>query len=61
VHIKTEYDYRFICDRKDDVIEILKKRHAEIKNQNIPVFGVPKGNLRYVIIFNIFIKRLHNN
>lgn len=24
IHIPTEYDYRFVCDRREEVIDILK-------------------------------------
>lgn len=24
IHVPTEYDYRFICDRREEVIDILK-------------------------------------
>lgn len=46
VHVSGEYDYRFICDRRDEVIEILKQRFIELRNQNVPIFGIVKGNLK---------------
>ena len=46
IHVQGEYDYRFICDRRDEVIEILKQRYIEVRNQNLPIFGIVKGNLK---------------
>jgi hypothetical protein len=33
-------------DRRDEVIEILKIRFLEMKRENLPIFGISKGNLR---------------
>lgn len=31
IHIKSAYDYRFITDKRDEVVELLKQRYVEIK------------------------------
>lgn len=46
VHVAGEYDYRFVCNKRDEVMEILKQRYIELMKQNLPVFGISKGNLK---------------
>lgn len=53
-----EYDYRFVSDRyaishlivfifrREEVIDTLKHRFAEKMNQNLPIFGIDKPNLK---------------
>ncbi len=46
IHIPSEYDYRFISDRRDEIIEILKQRFIEKMSLNLPIFGIPSPDLR---------------
>ena len=45
VHVKGEYDYRFICEMRDDMFEQIKACYFHLMNENLPVFGVP-GKLK---------------
>ncbi len=46
LHIPQEYDYRFICEYRDQVVDILKRLFAEKYKKNLPVYGIDKPNLR---------------
>ena len=41
VHVKDEYDYRFICEERDELFEALKQCYFNIMNDNLPIYGVP--------------------
>ena len=41
VHVRGEYDYRFICELRDDMFEQIKACYFHLMNENLPVFGVP--------------------
>ena len=41
VHVKDEYDYRFICEERDELFEALKQCYFNIMNANLPIYGVP--------------------
>ena len=45
VHVKGEYDYRFICETMDELFEQIKACYFHLMNENLPVFGVP-GKLK---------------
>lgn len=45
VHVKGEYDYRFICDQRDEMFEQIKACYFHLNNENLPVYGVP-GKLK---------------
>ena len=45
VHVKGEYDYRFICELRDDMFEQIKACYFHLMNDNLPVYGVP-GKLK---------------
>ena len=45
VHVKGEYDYRFICDLRDEMFEQIKACYFHLMNENLPVYGVP-GKLK---------------
>jgi hypothetical protein len=34
-----------VC-RRDEIVEILKIRYAEKQQDNLPIFGIDKGNLQ---------------
>ena len=41
VHVRAEYDYRFICEMRDELFEQLKACYFHLLNTNLPVYGVP--------------------
>ena len=45
VDVRGEYDYRFICELRDDMFEQIKACYFHLMNENLPVFGVP-GKLK---------------
>ena len=45
VHVRGEYDYRFICEMRDDMFEQIKACFFHLMNENLPVFVVP-GKLK---------------
>jgi len=40
VHVHDEYDYRFICQVRDELFDCLKQVYFLATNKNLPVFGV---------------------
>ena len=42
IHCPKEYDYRYLSEKRSEIIEILKHRYAEKMNQNLPIYGVEK-------------------
>ena len=45
VHVRGEYDYRFICELRDDMFDQIKACYFHLMNENLPVYGVP-GKLK---------------
>jgi len=45
VHVKDEYDYRFNCEKREELFEHLKECFFNLMNENLPIFGVP-GNVK---------------
>lgn len=45
IHVRDEYDYRFLIDHRQEAIEIIKHAFADCTRQNLPVFGIPKDSL----------------
>lgn len=45
VHVKGEYDYRFICEMREEMFEQIKACFFHLMNANLPVYGVP-GKLK---------------
>ena len=45
MHVRGEYDYRFICELRDDMFEQIKACYFHLMNENLPVYGVP-GKLK---------------
>jgi hypothetical protein len=41
VHVKDEYDYRFVCEKREELFEQLKACYFSITNKNLPIYGVP--------------------
>lgn len=48
LHVLSEYDYRFISERRDEIMEVIKYRYAEKQKANLPIFGIKSQNLRGV-------------
>jgi len=44
--LPEEYDYRYLSDRRDDIIDIIKRRFFDIKKKNLPMFGTSNSNLK---------------
>jgi Unconventional myosin tail, actin- and lipid-binding len=45
LHVNKEYDYRFMSERREEIIHILKQHFAERNGINLPIFGIDKVNL----------------
>jgi len=43
--VNREYDYRFMSDKREEIINILKHNFAERNGINLPIFGVQSANL----------------
>lgn len=41
VHVKDEYDYRFVCEKREELFEHLKACYFTLMNKNLPIYGVP--------------------
>jgi Unconventional myosin tail, actin- and lipid-binding len=42
LHIKEGHDYRFVSERRAEIIELLKHHYADVMKQNLPIFAVEK-------------------
>ena len=40
VHVKNEYDYRFVSESKDELFDHIKACYFHMMNANLPVYGV---------------------
>lgn len=47
VHVKNEYDYRFICEDRDKLFLSLKAVYFTKMNQNLPIYDVPDNMSKY--------------
>lgn len=45
VHVRDEYDYRFMCNVRDELFECLKQVYYLATGKNLPVYGV-EGKLK---------------
>ena len=43
VHVKDEYDYRFVCEMREELFEQLKSCYFNLMNANLPIYGVPSN------------------
>ena len=41
VHVDGEYDYRFICQKREELFDSFKAVYFKIKNENLPIYSVP--------------------
>ena len=46
VHVPTEYDYRFISDKRDEIMEIIKRVYHTNKGENMPVYHCSSKDLK---------------
>jgi hypothetical protein len=46
VHFKDEYDYRFICENRDEMFESLKAVYFLQMNTNLPIYAVSEKHLK---------------
>jgi len=46
VHVKQEYDYRFVCEERDEFFAALKKVFYDVTGENLPIYGVPHAKLK---------------
>jgi len=47
VHVKDEYDYRFICEDRDRLFDSLKAVYFTKMNKNLPIYDVPENLSQY--------------
>lgn len=47
VHVKNEYDYRFICEERDKLFLQIKAVFFNKMNQNLPIYDVPENLKNY--------------
>ena len=40
-HVNNEYDYRFVCEKREELFDHLKECYFTLMNENLPIFGVP--------------------
>ena len=45
MHVPSEYDYRFVSDRREEIIKVVKEVYGEVTGRNVGVYGVEKGDL----------------
>jgi hypothetical protein len=45
LHVNKEYDYRFMSERREEIIRVLKEHYATRNGINLPIFGVEKASL----------------
>jgi len=41
VHVRSEYDYHFECDKRTEIFNAVKFVYHQENNSNLPVYGVP--------------------
>lgn len=47
VHVKDEYDYRFICEEREKLFVQIKAVYFTKMNRNLPIYDVPDGLNKY--------------
>ena len=40
-HVKDEYDYRFVCEKREELFSHIKECYFTLMNENLPIYGVP--------------------
>lgn len=46
IHVDGEYDYRYLCNDRDHVIQTLRALHYNLKQEKLPIYSV-NGALEY--------------
>lgn len=46
VHVRTQYDYRFMSEKREQIITVLKCLWAMKKKANLPVFDIQENHLK---------------
>ena len=46
VHVPTEYDYRFLSERRDEIMDTIKRVYYHSKSENIPVYHTDAKDLK---------------
>lgn len=47
VHVKDEYDYRFICEDREKLFTQIKAVYFNTCNKNLPIYDVPESLQKY--------------
>lgn len=47
LHVKDEYDYRFICDVREALFDSVKACYFQKENENLPIYVVPEALKKY--------------
>eukprot|EP01022_Parablepharisma_sp_SALTPOND_P001208 TRINITY_DN105842_c1_g1_i1.p1 TRINITY_DN105842_c1_g1~~TRINITY_DN105842_c1_g1_i1.p1 ORF type:complete len:530 (-),score=62.70 TRINITY_DN105842_c1_g1_i1:52-1641(-) len=45
IHIPSEYDYRYVGELREEVIQTLKEQYLKNYGKNLPIYGVPEASL----------------
>lgn len=45
LHVNKSYDYRFLSEKREEIIDILKQRFAEKMKDNLAIYGIDKATL----------------
>jgi hypothetical protein len=40
VNVKNGHDYRYMSERRTEILNIIKYRYADLLNENLPVYGI---------------------
>lgn len=46
VHVPKEYDYRFVSEKRDEIMNVIKQAYIKLYNKNLPVYGVTTKDLK---------------
>jgi len=46
VHVPKHYDYRFVSDKRDEIMDVIKKAYIKIFNKNLPIYAVESKDLK---------------
>ena len=46
VHVPSSYDYRFITDKREEIIDVIKRAFFVCQKKNVPIFHVTSKDLR---------------
>ena len=48
VHVKEDYDYKFRCEKRDELIQSMKACYYSSQKKNLPIYGVHDKMEKYV-------------